>query len=185
MIYTTEQKKELDAILKAFENYIDGQNYFDIVYSKKIGYVWIVADEPGAAGAEQLDTPEAMLDNRFFDYHRNDPDRRLHVRQVYDCVNIPEVPLAPIDPVCYEVNGLRVTDYYSSPGEYVAKRLDVDGPGSFSFDRFMCIVCVKGEGKIDGIPIRMPETVLIPADHGPVRLDGAMQLYMISYIDEQ
>ena len=62
MIYTTEQKKKLDAILKAFENYIDDQNYFDIVYSKKIGYVWIVVDEPGAAGAEQLDTPEAMLD---------------------------------------------------------------------------------------------------------------------------
>ena len=39
----------------------------DIVYSKKIGYVWIVADEPGAAGAEQLDTPEAMLDNLFND----------------------------------------------------------------------------------------------------------------------
>ena len=67
MIYTTEQKKKLDAILKAFENYIDDQNYFDIVYSKKIGYVWIVADEPGAAGAEQLDTPEAMLDNLFND----------------------------------------------------------------------------------------------------------------------
>ena len=60
-------KKELDAILKAFENYIDGQNYFDIVYSKKIGYVWIVVDEPGAAGAEQLDTPEALLDNLFND----------------------------------------------------------------------------------------------------------------------
>mgnify|MGYP001027649562 FL=1 len=67
MIYTTEQKKKLDAILKAFENYIDDQNYFDIVYSKKIGYVWIVVDEPGAAGAEQLDTPEAMLDNLFND----------------------------------------------------------------------------------------------------------------------
>ena len=67
MIYTEEVRKELDAILKAFENYIDGQNYFDIVYSKKIGYVWIVADEPGAAGAEQLDTPETMLDNLFND----------------------------------------------------------------------------------------------------------------------
>ena len=67
MIYTTETKKKLDAILKAFENYIDGQNYFDIVYSKKIGYVWIVVDEPGAAGAEQLDTPEAMLDLLFND----------------------------------------------------------------------------------------------------------------------
>ena len=67
MIYTDDVRKELDAILKAFENYIDGQNYFDIVYSKKIGYVWIVADEPGAAGAEQLDTPEALLDNLFND----------------------------------------------------------------------------------------------------------------------
>ena len=67
MIYTDDVKKELDAILKAFENYIDGQDYFDIVYSKKIGYVWIVADEPGAAGAEQLDTPETMLDNLFND----------------------------------------------------------------------------------------------------------------------
>ena len=67
MVYTNKTRKELDAILKAFENYIDGQNYFDIVYSKKIGYVWIVVDEPGAAGAEQLDTPETMLDNLFND----------------------------------------------------------------------------------------------------------------------
>lgn len=67
MIYTEDVRKELDAILKAFESYIDGQNYFDIVYSKKIGYVWIVVDEPRAAGAELLDTPEAMLDNLFND----------------------------------------------------------------------------------------------------------------------
>lgn len=67
MIYTDDVRKELEAILKAFESYIEGQNYFDIVYSKKIGYVWIVVDEPGSAGAEQLDTPEAMLDNLFND----------------------------------------------------------------------------------------------------------------------
>lgn len=67
MIYTEETRKKLDAILKAFEDYIDGQNYFDIVYSKKIGYVWIIADEPGAAGAEQLDTPKDMLDHFFND----------------------------------------------------------------------------------------------------------------------
>lgn len=67
MIYTDDVRKKMDAILKAFENYIDGQNYFDIVYSKKIGYVWIVVDDPSSAGAEQLDTPEAMLDNLFND----------------------------------------------------------------------------------------------------------------------
>ena len=68
MIYTEEVRKELDNILKAFENYIDSQNYFDIVYSKKIGYVWIVVDPPGAVGAEQLDTPEAMLNDLFRAY---------------------------------------------------------------------------------------------------------------------
>ena len=67
MIYTPDEKKKLDAILKAFEGYIDGQSYFDIVYSKKIGYVWIMADEPGAAGAEVLDTSEVMLDHFFND----------------------------------------------------------------------------------------------------------------------
>lgn len=67
MIYTEEVRKELDNILKAFENYIDSQNYFDIVYSKKVGYLWIVVDPPGAAGTEQLDTPEAMLDLLFND----------------------------------------------------------------------------------------------------------------------
>ena len=67
MVYPEEVRKKLDAILKAFENYIDGQNYFDIVYSKKIGYVWIVVDQPEAAGAEQLDTPEAMLNLLFND----------------------------------------------------------------------------------------------------------------------
>ena len=60
-------KRKMDAILKAFKDYIDNQNYFDIVYSKKIGYVWIVVDDPGAAGAELLDTSEAMLDNLFND----------------------------------------------------------------------------------------------------------------------
>ena len=67
MIYTEEVQKELDNILKAFRNYIDEQNYFDIVYSKNFGYVWFVVDDPGAAGAEQLDTPEALLDNLFND----------------------------------------------------------------------------------------------------------------------
>lgn len=65
MIYEDDVRKKLDAILKAFEEYIDGQDYFDIVYSKKIGYVWILADCPGDAGAVALDTPEKMLDRLF------------------------------------------------------------------------------------------------------------------------
>ena len=65
MMYTEDVRKKLDMILKAFEDYIDGQDYFDIVYSKKIGYVMILAQNPGEAGAEALDTPEKMLDVLF------------------------------------------------------------------------------------------------------------------------
>ena len=86
MIYTEEVKRKLDTILKAFENYIDGQSYFDIVYSKKIGYVWIVVDEPGSAGAERLDTPEAMLDNLFNDIIINDiiaPRESTHLNEAH------------------------------------------------------------------------------------------------------
>jgi len=67
MIYAEKVQKELETILEAFADYIENQSYFDIVYSKKIGYVWIVIDPPGAAGVEWLNTPEAMLDVLFND----------------------------------------------------------------------------------------------------------------------
>ena len=82
MIYTEDVKKKLDNILKAFENYIDGQDYFDIVYSKKIGYAWIVVDPPGGAGAVQLDTPEKMLDvlfNEVINDVINSPENTTHI----------------------------------------------------------------------------------------------------------
>ena len=85
MIYTEAIKKELDTILKAFEGYIQNQNYFDIVYSEKIGYVWLIIDPPGAAGAELLDTPEKMLDALFNDIISeviNAPENTTHIPDV-------------------------------------------------------------------------------------------------------
>jgi len=67
LIYTEDVKRKLDDILKAFENHIDGQNYFDIVYSKKVGYIWIVVNPLDSGVPEQLDTPEKMMDALFND----------------------------------------------------------------------------------------------------------------------
>lgn len=82
MIYTEEVQKELNNILKAFERYIDSQGYFDILYSKKVGYLWIVVDPPGGAGAKQLDTPEDMLDvlfNEVISDIINSPENITHI----------------------------------------------------------------------------------------------------------
>lgn len=60
-------KDKLDSILKAFADYIREQDYFDIVYSEKLGYVRILVHNPGDAGAEVMDTPETLLDALFND----------------------------------------------------------------------------------------------------------------------
>lgn len=78
MIYDENTKKKLDSILKAFSTYIEKQDYFDILCSKKVGYLWIVVDPPGGAGAEQLDTPEDMLDLLFNDVI-NSPENKTHI----------------------------------------------------------------------------------------------------------
>ena len=82
MIYTEETRKKLESILKAFEKYIDSQDYFDILYSKKVGYLWVVVNPPGGAGAEQLDTPKRMLDvifNEVINDVINSPGNRAHI----------------------------------------------------------------------------------------------------------
>ncbi len=42
-------------------------HYFDVVYSKKAGYLWIVVDDPGSEAPEQISEPEDLLDNLFND----------------------------------------------------------------------------------------------------------------------
>ena len=72
----------MDNILKAFEHYIDSQDYFDIVYSKKVGYLYVVVGTPEEAGPELLDTPEKMLDalfNEIINDVINSPENKSHV----------------------------------------------------------------------------------------------------------
>ena len=80
--YTNETRQKLDAILKAFEGYIDSQDYFDIVYSKKAGYLYFVVNTPEEAGPELLDTPEKMLDvlfNEIINDVINSPENTTHI----------------------------------------------------------------------------------------------------------
>ena len=58
---------KLEAILKAFADYIRDNDSFDIVYSEKIGYVKLQVPHPDNEVVEVLNTPEALLDALFLE----------------------------------------------------------------------------------------------------------------------
>ena len=53
--YPAEEKAKMDAIMAAFKPYIDAHYYFDILYSAKCGYVYIVVNED--------EVPAVILEN--------------------------------------------------------------------------------------------------------------------------
>ena len=66
MIYSKDEKQKLDSILSAFHNYIQMHNYFDILYSDKIGYVRIKVEDPDdGEGLVVIHSAAKMLDVLF------------------------------------------------------------------------------------------------------------------------
>lgn len=118
---------------------------------------------------------------RFYDQDRNDPNRPLHLDDVYGCVHFPEVPFFAERPIPVQEGDLIRTDYHDVDGEYVAKRLKVNGQADYAYDTFFILTNVDGRGSVDGQPLDLGHTVLVPANHGPVALEGTMDCIMISY----
>lgn len=67
MLYPGDVKRELDSIVEAFDEYTRGQDYFDIVYSEKFGYLWVAAPCLEAIEAKRLKTVKEMLESFFHD----------------------------------------------------------------------------------------------------------------------
>lgn len=62
MVYTKSEKRRLERILGAFQDYIRGQSYFDIVYSEKAGYLRISAEDPEGGTVIQIGSSRKLLD---------------------------------------------------------------------------------------------------------------------------
>lgn len=118
---------------------------------------------------------------RFYDLDRNDPNRPLHLQQVFDCATVPEVHFEAKRVKPKEQQNLKIYDYYDHEKEYIAKRIKVNGSASYHYSRFMFIACVNGNGTINDEHINLGETIFVPADFGQLSLDGNMDLIIISY----
>ena len=45
MIYSQEEKAKMDTLLQAFRSYIDQNPHYDVLYSKKAGYLRVITGE--------------------------------------------------------------------------------------------------------------------------------------------
>lgn len=121
---------------------------------------------------------------RMYDYDRNDPKRPLHLKQAYECLNMPEIDLKPHDIINEEQPEMTIHHYYSKANEYTAKGFSVNGEGYYECEQFLFILCVKGQGCINDVLIKKGETLFIPAHFGKLILKGDMECMSISYIEE-
>lgn len=128
-------------------------------------------------------TTNGDVSYRFYDYGRNDPKRPLSVEKVLENVKIPDTEGGPVDFTTEVHEGYKLFNYMEIPKEFVAKRINVRGKGYYSYDSFMFILCGRGNGKIAELSVKPGETLLIPAHYGQLKLEGDMDLYILSYID--
>ena len=45
MVYSQEEKSKMDMLLQAFRSYVDHQEYYDVLYSRKAGYLRIITGD--------------------------------------------------------------------------------------------------------------------------------------------
>lgn len=59
-----EKKREIERVLGVFQNYIEGSELLDVVYSKKFGYVLLglpAADSIDDSDVTRLEDPETLV----------------------------------------------------------------------------------------------------------------------------
>lgn len=121
------------------------------------------------------------LTYRFYDNDRDDPTRPLEIDKVCDCASFPELPFCSerVEPV--QAESVLRYDYHDVDGEYVAKKFKINGVGSYSYDSFLIMTCIDGNGFVAGESISKGETLLIPKGFGSFEFEGSMELIAISY----
>lgn len=65
--YTEAEKHRIDNILKAFADFIREQDYFDILYSEKLGYVQLYTKQNETEPATVLKTAKEVADTLFYE----------------------------------------------------------------------------------------------------------------------
>lgn len=122
---------------------------------------------------------------RLYDYDRIDPktgkQRQLHKQDVYNNVICPNEDVGKINYKKIQHNNCVESIFFDEAGLYTGGRYVVNGFCEIERKEFYYILCLDGEGKIDGRTISKGKTFLIPADSGKIKIEGKLDLVYLSY----
>lgn len=127
----------------------------------------------------------ADLTYRVYDYDRVDQKnglpRDLHQQKSIDVIAVPHTAKGPYRPASVERNGCVITEYFDTPDLFSLLRLEVKTQGTFSYDRFMFLSVLSGNGTIGGLPVQAGTTLLVPDTFKEFELKGTLDVLAASY----
>ena len=97
MVYTPEEKKRMDALVKVFEGFIADSNEIDVVYSGKKGYVRLIVEESADSVYFPIKDFDDMMNMFMFDFFFNQMEAdysteygyaKTNLKEPYDCLYV-------------------------------------------------------------------------------------------------
>lgn len=119
---------------------------------------------------------------RFYDYDRlsDGKPRPLHIQQSLDVTQIPHKAEAPEQSSW--TNGDAKVEQLVSCQYYTVCRVTMDGKAHMDWNQpFVNVSILSGEGTLDGEKVAKGDHLIIPADYGPMDLEGKME-FIYSHI---
>lgn len=114
---------------------------------------------------------------RVYDYGRKDAQgntRPLHVEKALEVSDLTRAGDA-FEPVRTEIEGAVFTEVARCP-YFAVTKLEADGAVSIeNGDSFLAVLVTSGSGTIDGETFEQYDTFFVPADYGPVTLEGQFE----------
>ena len=115
------------------------------------------------------------LTYRVYDYGRKDKngnERELHVEKALKVTNLEKYEYKPLQAQTEQGQLLGLSRYFTTTA------VKVEGEKKLFADKnsFKCVICVRGEGKIDGQKVCLGDSYFVPAGYGEFTVKGDMQI---------
>jgi len=115
------------------------------------------------------------LTYRVYDYGRKDKngnERELHIEKALKVTNLSKYEYSPLQAKTEQGDLLGLSRYFTTTS------VKLDGEKTLAADKnsFKCVICVEGEGEIDGQKLGLGDSYFVPASYGEFTLKGKAQL---------